>query len=542
MKSSARSHQKVKGIVARGQIIRGGSVPVETPARGNSDNGSDPNEQHFETDHLLTNLKGRTISSGFVTMVSAGIQFALNLGSTMVLARLLTPRDFGLVFMVTTVMSFFRIFREVGLSTATIQREGITHTQVSNLFWINVGVSGLVSMILAVSAPAIAWFYREPRLVAVTIAFSITFLLSGATVQHMALLTRQMRFKVIALIQVGSMVAGVAVAIGMAWLECGYWSLVGMQVSTVIVTFLMTWRASRWRPQFPKRHSGTRPLLSFGVNLATGEFVWSIARGTDGLLIGRFWGADSVGLYSRAGALLMRPILLLMFPIESVVMPMLSRLQSQPERYRRTFLHVYEAIALVGAVLTSLFLVLAHPLTLVVLGPKWEKAAVIFAAFTIASLCYVLTTVSTWLFASQGRGRESMGALLMTSGLTIVSYLVGLPFGPVGVAISFSMAGLVVQMPILFYMAGRHGPVTMADQWTGFLRHVPVWAVVCGATYLASRLVVNSSPLMQLAICAPTGLLAGSVFTCIYAPARTVALTLFSTLREWQRGRKTLPG
>jgi PST family polysaccharide transporter len=439
-------------------------------------------------------------------------------------------------------MSFFRIFKEIGLSTATVQREGITHTQVSNLFWINVGVSGLVSMIVAVSAPAIAWFYREPRLVAVTIAFSITFLLNGATVQHMALLARQMRFKVIALIQVGSMVAGVAVGIGMAWLECGYWSLVGMQVSTVIVTFLMTWWASRWRPQFPKRRSGTRPLLSFGVNLAAGEFVWSIARGTDGLLIGRFWGADSVGLYSRAGALLMRPILLLMFPIESVVMPMLSRLQSQPERYRRTFLHVYEAIALVGAVLTSPFLVLAHPLTLVVLGPKWEKAAVIFAAFTIASLCYVLTTVSTWLFASQGRGRESMVAIVMTSCLTVVSYLVGLPFGPVGVAIAFSLAGLVVQMPILFYMAGRHGPVTMADQWTGFLRHVPVWAVVCGVTYLVRRLVVNSSPLMQLAICAPIGLLAGSVFTCIYAPARTVALTLFSTLREWKRGAQDVAG
>ena len=96
------------------------------------------------------------------------------------------PRDFGLVAMVSTVMGFLRIFKDAGLSTATVQREGVTQAQVSNLFWINVAVSGLVTLLVAAAAPAIAWFYREPRLVGITIALSVTFLLAGSVVQHMA--------------------------------------------------------------------------------------------------------------------------------------------------------------------------------------------------------------------------------------------------------------------------------------------------------------------------------------------------------------------
>src|SRR6266513_2160604 len=186
-----------------------------------------PNEKHLSTGHLLDNLKGRTISSGLITIAAQGIKFALNLASIMVLARLLTPRDFGLYAMVTTIMGYVVTFKDAGLSTATVQREGITHAQVSNLFWINVALSGALSLILAAGAPVIAWFYREPRLVPITLVLSSTFLLSGLAVQHTALLNRQMRFQAIAVVQVGSMLIGIAVSIGMAWLKYNYWALVG---------------------------------------------------------------------------------------------------------------------------------------------------------------------------------------------------------------------------------------------------------------------------------------------------------------------------
>jgi O-antigen/teichoic acid export membrane protein/glycosyltransferase involved in cell wall biosynthesis len=489
------------------------------------------NNSHFSTDHLRKNLKGRAISSGFVTAVAQGAQFALTLVSTVILARLLTPREFGLLAMSWTIIGFSQVFREAGLSTATVQREGITHAQVSNLFWINVVVSGLVTLLVAAAAPAVAWFYREPLLVEVTLALSITILLAGLAVQHMALLNRQMRFKAIALIQVGSVLAGVLVGVGMAWLNYGYWSLVGMNLTTSMVALLMTWSASRWRPQSFTRRSGTRSLLHFGANLTVGTFLYSLARGLDRLLIGRFYGAFSVGLYSRASSLLARPLEQFMNPIEAVVVTTFSKLQMKPDGYRSSFLELYETIALVGFLFTGMCFALAHSLTLVVLGPKWEQAAIIFASLTFGALQYPLNTSASWLFTSQGRGRDSLLANSISAVVVAASFIAGLPFGPTGVAISYSASCLLIQLPIVYYLAGHSGPVSTADLWIGFLRQLPVWGIVTLVAWLVRLPIPDDQPFKELFIAAPAGFLAGAAFIFVYPPARRVAVNLFSTLR-----------
>ena len=396
-------------------------------------------QDHFATDHLLTGLKERAVSSGVVTMVAQGAQFVLTLASTMVLARLLTPQDFGLVAMVTTVIGFFRIFNDAGLSTATVQREGITHAQVSNLFWTNVMLGVAITLLLAICAPVVARFYHEPRLVNITLALCLTFLFTTSAVQHMALLKRQMRFKAIALIQVSSMAAGILTGIGMALLKCGSWSLVGMQLATPMLALILTWSASRWRPQLPTRRSGTRSLLSFGANLTASSFLWSLARGSDSLLIGRFFGSAPLGLYTRAAALLNRPLEQAMGPLEAVFVPTFSRLQAQPERYRRMAFQVYDSMAVGSFPIAGMLLALAHPLTLVVLGPKWESAAMIFAGFTLVALYVPIASVAGWLLSSQGRGRDYMVLSSIVSSVTVLFFLVGLRFGPVGVAMSYSV-------------------------------------------------------------------------------------------------------
>src|SRR6059058_4463480 len=207
------------GIVSRQSV---GGVPKVAP----SIEEEHRHQEHFKTDHLLTNLKGHTISSGAVTVSAQGAKFLLNMASTMILARLLMPRDFGLVAMVMTVANFLRVFKDAGLSIATVQRERITHAQVSNLFWVNVAVSALGSLIVAAAAPVIARFYHNPLLIGVTLVLSTTFIISGVNVQHQALLKRQMRFKSLAFIEVGSMAIGVVVGVVMAVLGCRYWSLV----------------------------------------------------------------------------------------------------------------------------------------------------------------------------------------------------------------------------------------------------------------------------------------------------------------------------
>lgn len=497
----------------------------------------DRNQEHFKTDHLLSNLTKHTISSGAITILAQAAKFVLTLVSTITLARLLTPRDFGLVAMATTVTGFLRVFKDAGLSIATVQRERITQAQVSNLFWINVAVSVVCGLIVAASAPAIAWFYRNPALVGVTLLLSTTFLISGSTVQHQALLRRQMRFKALAVIEAGSMVVGVLIGILMALLGYRYWSLAGSSVSMETTGFLLTWYLSRWRPQLPTRRSGIGPLVSFGANRTASSFISSLVAGSDGLLIGRFYGPMALGLYSRAAALLTRPLDQFLAPINAAFMPALCRLQSQPARYRSTFLQLYETVVVMGFLFTGIFLALARPVVLVLLGPKWEQAAVIFGGFTIGALCAPIINACFWLFDSQARGRDLLVTQLVSCCVTFTSYIAGLPFGPAGVAIAISIASLFVRLPMYYYFCGRRGPVTTADLWMGFLRHLPLWAVVFLVTWLTRVQVANWAPFAQLLICAPAGALAGATLICTFRPQRQVATQLLRTLRELKKNR-----
>src|SRR5207245_2322528 len=261
------------------------------------------------------------------------------------------------------------VFNDAGLSIATVQRERITHAQVSNLFWINLAVSSVGSLIMAGLAWVIARFYHNSQLIPIALILSLTFIVSGSTIQHQALLKRQMRFKALAFIEVGSVAFSVVVGVTLAVLGCGYWSLVWSILSTEVAGLFLTWSISRWRPQLPTRDSGVGPLVSFGAHRTAGDFILFLARSSDNLLIGRFYGAAAVGLYSRASALLVRPLEQFLSPINAVFIPALSRLQSHPARYRSTFMRLYEAIAVIGFLFTGLCLALARPLTLVLLGP-----------------------------------------------------------------------------------------------------------------------------------------------------------------------------
>ncbi len=182
-------------------------------------------------------------------------------------------------------------------------------------------------------------------------------------------------------------------------------------------------------------------------------------------------------------------------------MPVLSRLQDQPERYRRTFLQAYNAVALLSFPLAGLFLALSRPLVLVLLGANWEKVISIFAWFTIAAGYLPLYYASMSLLNTQGRGKDIMATSLNVLITTVISVAAGLPFGPAGVALAFACTGLLVRMPVQYYIAGRSGPVSTRDLWTVFLSYLPTWGAVFCATYLARRLVLHTSPFIQLCIC-----------------------------------------
>jgi PST family polysaccharide transporter len=463
----------------------------------------------------MKNIGGRAVSGGFVTAISQFFKFAISLGSAVVLARILSPRDFGLVAMAGALMPVLRTFREGGLSTATVQTENVTHAQVSNLFWINLVLGAIITVIGASLAPVIAWFYRDQRLIVVTVLLSLSFVMSGSAVQHLALLNRQMRFMAVAAIDIASTATGFVVGVIMAWTGFGYWSLVGMQLSTTVAETALTWIASGWRPQLPRKRSGTRPLLRFGASMTVYILLRRLASGTDVILLGRFYGAGPVGLYSRAQVLLLRPLDQFVSPFDTVFIPVLSRLQAQPERYRSVFLQAYGAIALLSFTFAGLLIGLSGPLVLVLLGPKWTGVAPIFSWLTIAALYLPLSYAAMWLLTTQGRSRDLVIMGFVVPVVTIISVAVGVPFGVSGVALSLALMGLFVRLPIQYQITGRAGPVSRGDLWAVFFRHLPLWAAVALTTWIINRATASWTPVGQLAV----GGLAGGIVAVILVAA-----------------------
>jgi len=405
----------------------------------------------FETDYLKADLKGRSVRGGAITMVAQGVKFVLQAGSLFVLARLLTPKDFGLIAMVTAVTGFVLMFKDMGLSMATIQRAEINHRQISTLFWINVAISLGIMMLTAAIAPAIAWFYGEPRLTGITLALAGVFIFGGFAVQHQALLRRQMSFASLALIDIVSMSTGIATGIISALCGAGYWALVLMQLGTAVATTIGVWLACGWRPSLPVRNSGVRSLLAFGRNLTSFNVVNYFARNLDNILIGRFWGAQSLGLYSRAYSLLMLPLMQINAPISAVAIPALSHLQNEPKRYRDYYLKAISLIAFVTMPGIMFMIIMSKDIIRVVLGEQWINASRIFSILGISALIQPILNTTGWLYVSIGRTDRMFKWGMVSSVIIVISFIVGLPFGVIGVATCYTICALLLFVPGLSY-------------------------------------------------------------------------------------------
>jgi PST family polysaccharide transporter len=459
-------------------------------------------QEYFDTEHLTDAIGARTARGGVVTIVSHGLKFALSIVATAVLARLLTPHDYGLIGMVAVFTGFVAMFKDLGLSLATVQRPEITGEQISTLFWVNVTISAAITVLMVVLAPLIGWFYSEPRLVLITIVTATGFLFGGLAVQHEALLKRQMRFYALSVIAFASMMIGYIVGIILAWRGASYWSLVFSQLALLASNTLGVWFTCRWRPGRPRRNSGVRSMLSFGGNIMGYSLINYISKNCDNLVVGRAFGPQLLGLYAKAVQLLTLPTDQINEPISTVTIPALSRLADSPERYRQAYLRIMEKVILVTMPAVMLMLATADWLVLIILGPQWVESASIFVYLGIAGLFQPVFATGGWLLVSQGRVRDMLRWSLINAPISVLSILAGVPWGVTGVAASFSIGRVFVALPLLFWFVGRTGPVRMSD----FYRLLAPFtgASVCSLLVcLAFRhYVVITNPVVGFILCA----------------------------------------
>jgi O-antigen/teichoic acid export membrane protein len=480
--------------------------------------------RHFRTDHLDDDLGGRSMRGGAVTLTVQILKFLISTASTIVVARLLSPQDYGLVGMVVVLISFLGLFQYLGLPAATVKWKELNHAQVSTLFWVNVALSTVIMLAVLGSAPLLAWFYNEPRLIRIASGYAVVIFLTGISIQHMAILTRQMRFGTIAAIDIGAVSIGLCAALLAAWYGAGYWALVINQLVFAVATIAGVWTACRWRPGLPVRGSGVRSMLRYGGNLTGYSFTTFFAQNMDNALIGKFWGAYQLGIYSRAYQMMVMPLGQINTPLAAVAVPALSRLVDSPERYRAAYLRILEKIAMLTMPGVVFMIVTSNWLILLLLGPQWRDAGRIFMLLGMAAIIQPVSRTGLWLFITQGRSREMFKWGFIGSSIAVVSIVAGLPWGATGVAASYGITDLCLTTPLLFWYIGRKGPVSMRDvtrtiapiifaaacslillllcrQWLEGFQHLIVrLSIAFGITVVVSLLVLATMPTGRSAI------------------------------------------
>ena len=388
----------------------------------------------------MDNLKRSAIHGGIAKLAGQGATLVIRVTSIAVLARLLSPADFGIVAMMTVVTGLFDIMSTAGLSPATVQSASISDHQRTTLFWINVACCTVLGLVCILAAPLIVSFYDEPRLLWVAPAFAVIFLLNGLGGQHSALLERQLNYKTLTAIEVAGQFANASVAILLALIGVGYWALILGLIAQSTVMSSAYWLTSGWIPGLPRRGAPVNSLLRFGATVTLNNLIVFLAYNVEKILIGRYWGAPALGIYGRAYQLINLPTASLNAAVAGVALSSLSRLQGDPVRHRQYFLKGYSLLLSLTVPLTIFCALFGEDIVLVALGPNWMEAVPIFRLLTPTVLIFGVINPLGALLLSCGLQSRSLHLAMVISLVMICAIALGIPYGPTGVAFAFSTA------------------------------------------------------------------------------------------------------
>ncbi len=463
-------------------------------------------------------LRGHVTRGATISAAAQVVRLLTQIGSVVLLSRMLAPSEFGIVAMAAPVLALTLLFQEFGLTQAVVQKPEMNSAQASALFWISLGISAGFALLLLLVSPLVALFFNEPRVGDLTAAMAANAIITGAGAIHLALLNRTMRFGTLAILDTAAAVLGLAAGLAWAWVAPSFWAVFVASLVTAAVPAIGAWFSVGWIPGRLRRKTGAGAAVHFGAGVTGFNVANFFARNLDKVMIGRAWGDHVLGLYDRSYKLMLLPIQQINAPLSRVMLPALSRMTEEPDRYRHAFLRTMHQLLLLTLPGIAFMVASADTLVPTLLGPNWTDAAPIFAALGLAGLVQPLNNPCGWLFVSQGRTWEFMRWGLFNAVTCVIGFAIGLPYGALGVAVVY-VAGEFLRTPLLWHYVTRKGPVRRVDAARLALPHL----VGAGAVMLVVRFVVAriDAPWLALGI---------GVF-CAYITA-AITVSLFPQGRE----------
>ncbi|MBN2027801.1 MAG: MOP flippase family protein [Actinobacteria bacterium] len=392
-------------------------------------------------------LRKSTIKGTGWSILSQAFRLTSRIVVVAILARLLTPDDFGLIAMVTVVTNLLLVLNDAGIPSAIIQKPDLSEDQISSSFWLNILIGIAISLVFVALAPLIALFYGEDRLLTIALVLSPMFFIASFGMVQFGLLSKRIDFRPIAISEIAAAAVAGTTAIVLALLGAGVWSLVFQVLAASFILALFLWFKCEWKPSLHFRWSETRGIVSFGLYLTGFQFVNYFNRNLDNLLIGRFLGSELLGFYDIAYKILLFPLQNISAVIGRVMFPALSTIQDDEVRMREAYMNVTRYIAFISFPIVTMIIVLAPEFTRVVLGDQWERSIQIIQTLAVVALVQSIASTVGWLYLSKGKTNILFLWGIITAVVYTAAFVIGLHWSIEGVAAAYAIANVLLLYP-----------------------------------------------------------------------------------------------
>lgn len=395
---------------------------------------------------LKSEVTSGILWSGAGRVVQQVVQFGLSV----VMARLLSPGDYGLMAMVMVFTGFAGMLADAGFNAALVQRQDLKEIHIHTVYWVTLSSGLLLAGLTFLASPWLADFYHAPVLESIFRVVAVNFVFGALGNVPSAILQKGMRFQTLAKIEASSLLLSGLVGIGVAWSGAGLWSLVAQSVSAAMMTALFRCWSCKWIPKLVFSRAALKDIWGFSGNLYGFNFINYWARNADNLMVGKFFGAAPLGAYNRAYALMLLPITQISSVINQVVFPALASIQGDKERVKRIYLRAIGTVTLLAFPMMFGLFVVANPFVLTVYGPKWEEVTVLLQVLALVGAMQVLVNSTGWIFMSQGRTDVMLKWGAMFAIAAVISFSIGIALGSVkAVAICYAILNALYFYPAL---------------------------------------------------------------------------------------------
>jgi O-antigen/teichoic acid export membrane protein len=435
-----------------------------------------------------------TLWSGADIFLRQGLQFIISI----VLARLLTPEEFGTIALLYLFVGLASAFVDSGFSAALIQRQDISHSDESTVFWFNLGMGAAMAVVLWLLAPWIAGYFDQPVLVPLAYVLALNLFISALGAIQGTLLNKQLDFKTPMKIGAVATASSGAIGILMAWLGYGVWALAAQTLAATALTTTLLWRLHKWRPMFIFSPASARRLFGFGGYLFIAGLMDAAYNRIYTLLIGKLYGVRDLGFYNRADGTKQLPVGVLTGILSRVAFPILSAASEDKEKLRRGVQHALRGMMLINMPMMLGLMAAAEPAVYVLFGHQWLPAVPILQVLCLAGIFWPLHVINLNVLTAQGHSRLFFRLEVIKKFIGVSFLLVGAAFGVMGIAWSQVIFGLLA-----FAINAHYTQVYLGygawQQTADFLPALALAAVMAALVYLLPVIMQMQQALLLLA-------------------------------------------